>query len=266
MRTGPASPPSGTGSRRRHRVAMLAGGLGEVAITLGVVLLLFVAWQLWWTNIDADRTQADLAHRTLQQFPGAASPPLADISTPAEASTRDRERYGDPPEAAAPGRGALGMMYVPRFGDGYGRPISEGTGSDVLDHLGIGYYPRTQLPGESGNFAVAAHRQTHGQAFWNIDKLTDGDYLYVQTREGYYTYSYRTTEIVEPSDVGVLLPVPHQPGQRPDTSLLTLTSCDPPFTTRMRIIAYAELVSWRPPDAGPPGAIAGTVARLTGAG
>lgn len=252
--------------RRRGRLAALAGGLGEVAITLGVVLLLFVAWQLWWTNIDADRTHTELAHRTIQHFPGADTPTEGNMLAPLEVSEGDRERYGTPPPASLHGSRTFGMLYVPRFGEDYGRPISEGVGSDVLDHLGIGHYPRTQMPGEAGNFAVAAHRQTHGQVFWDIDELVDGDFLYVQTREGYYTYRYRDTEVVDPSASSVLLPVPHQPGRQASTSLLTMTSCDPPFSTRMRIVAYAELESWRPPSAGPPAPIAETVTRVSGAG
>lgn len=264
MHSAPAT--SRPSNRHRGRLTASAGVVGELMITVGVVLLLFVAWELWWTNIDADRTQNDLAHQTIQQFPGAGAWSAGDPKSPAATAIGDREKYGAPPAASLHGSQTFGMLYVPRFGDDYGRPISEGVGSDVLDHLGIGHYPGTQLPGEAGNFAVAAHRQTHGQVFWNIDKLTEGDRLYVQTQEGYYTYRYRDTEIVDPSETGVLLPVPHQPDQRAAESLLTLTSCDPPFTTRMRIIAYAELESWRPPEAGPPAAIADTVRRASGAG
>lgn len=253
-------------NRHRGRLTAGAGVVGELMITVGVVLLLFVVWELWWTNIDADHTQNDLAHQTLQQFPGSGAWSANDPKSPAAAAIGDREKYGAPPAANLHGSQTFGMLYVPRFGDDYGRPISEGVGSDVLDHLGIGHYPGTQLPGEAGNFAVAAHRQTHGQVFWNIDKLTEGDRLYVQTQEGYYTYRYRDTEIVDPAETGVLLPVPHQLGQRAADSLLTLTSCDPPFTTRMRIIAYADLESWRPPEVGPPAAIADTVRRASGAG
>lgn len=249
---------------RRGRWAVIAGGCGEVLVTLGVVLLLFVAWELWWTNIDADRTQSDLASRTLQDFGGEPAEPQPGPSDPAQASAADRDRYGTPPPTRPDGQGIFGVLYVPRFGDGYARPISEGVGTDVLDHLGIGHYPRTQLPGEPGNFAVAGHRQTHGQVFWDIDKLTGGDYLYVQTRQGYYAYRYRDTEVVAPSESSVLLPVPHEPDGTAKASLLTMTSCDPPFSTRMRIIAYAELESWRPPEAGPPAAIAGTVDRAIG--
>ena len=59
--------------------------------------------------------------------------------------------------------------------------------------------------------AVAGHRQTHGAVLDNIDTLVPGDRIYVQTREGYYVYRYRSSDIVLPSATEVLLPVPAQP-------------------------------------------------------
>ena len=47
--------------------------------------------------------------------------------------------------------------------------IANKLGARLTTHVATSY-PDTQLPGELGNFAVAAHRQTHGQVFWNIDK------------------------------------------------------------------------------------------------
>lgn len=235
---------------------MVFGVLGEVLLTLGIVLALFAVWELWWTNIDANREQGALVERVLDDFVGdhrAETDPGG--TDPVEVSAADRSRYGKPPQASMEGDGAFGVLYVPRFGPNYARPLNTGVDDGVLDHLGIGHYPQTQAPGEAGNFAVAGHRQSHGQVFWDIDQLTDGDFLYVQTSEGYYTYRYSSTEIVHPSDGSVLLPVPHQPLETADESLLTMTSCDPPFTTRMRIIAYAKLESWRPSTAGPPGPI-----------
>lgn len=253
------------GSPRAPRRTSLLGIFGEILITLGVIVGLFVVWELWWTNIEADRQQNVIVEQTIERFSGQPAPDAeTGDKSASEASADDRDRYGTPPPARMGAEGALGVLYVPRFGPDYARPLNEGVDTDVLDHLGIGHYPRTQAPGEAGNFAVAGHRQSHGQVFWNIDKLTTGDYLYVQTQEGYYTYRYTSTEIVHPSDSSVLLPVPHQPQEQPKESILTMTSCDPPYTTRMRIIAYAELESWRPSDAGPPGPIAETVKHTTG--
>lgn len=230
------------------------GVIGELLITAGVLVLLFVAWELWWTNLEADATQSDAAATLVQQFEVPAGPGEQTNRSPEQQAADDLAEFGEPP-AAAGGEGTFGVLYVPRFGDDYARPVSDGVGLDVLNTLGIGHYPDTQLPGEPGNFALAGHRQTHGQVFFNIDQLTVGDRLYVQTAEGFYQYRYRSTEIVAPSTVEVLAPVPHQPGAEPTESVLTLTSCHPLYTTRERIIAYAVLESFRPAEAGPQDAI-----------
>jgi sortase A len=230
----------------------LMGIFGEILITLGIIMLLFVGWELWWTNIDAGRTQSQLTSEFVQDLTDGGT---AALSGPAIAD----EDFGPAPITEIPDGETFGIFYIPRFGKDFAQPVTNGVGMDVLNTVGIGHYPQTQAPGEPGNFAVAAHRQTHGQVFWNIDKFQDGDKIYLQTRKGFYTYEWRDTEIVHPSQSEVLLPVPNQPGVDPTASTLTLTSCHPPFTTRMRIIAYAELESWRPADAGPPQEIANLV-------
>ena len=233
--------------RLRTKVSMgqrLLGGVGEILITLGIMALLFVAWELWWTNIDANRAQSEVTSQFAQEL---------------NIGDEGGKDFGPAPVAEIPDGETFGIFYVPRFGKEFAHPVTNGVGPDVLNTVGIGHYPETQAPGELGNFAVAGHRQTHGQVFWDIDKFENGDKIYLQTREGFYTYEWRNTEIVYPSQSEVLLPVPHQPGQKPTTSILTMTSCHPPFTTRMRIIAYSELTSWFPSEAGPPAEIADLV-------
>ncbi|WP_257998251.1 class E sortase [Zhihengliuella halotolerans] len=242
--------------RRYSRGGAVVGVIGELLITAGVIVLLFVAWELWWTNLEADRNQNDAATNLIESFerPEAIAAP-GDPVDPEDQAADDAEQFGPPPAATLEDPGTFALMYVPRFGEDWVRPVSSGVGLDVLNNLGIGHYPETQMPGEAGNFAVAAHRQTHGQVFYDIDKLRDGDRVYVQTREGFYQYRYTGTEIVSPSQVDVLAPVPRQPGAEPTSSVLTLTSCHPLFTTRERIIAYAELESFRPAEHGPQFAI-----------
>ncbi|WP_421014577.1 class E sortase [Glutamicibacter creatinolyticus] len=220
----------------------LLGFFGELLITLGIVLMLFVVWELWWTNIDSAHAQKQATGELVQS--------LGEVNIP---ETVDEKDYGPAPVTEIADAETFGIMYFPQFGrNGTHHPVTNGVGSDVIDSVGIGHYPTTQKPGEQGNFAVAAHRQTHGQVFWDIDKLGEGDKVYLQTKQGYYTYAWRKTEIVPPSAGEVLLPVPHEYGAEPTTSILTMTSCHPPFTTRERIIAYSELTSWRPLEAGPP--------------
>ncbi|MCT9869541.1 class E sortase [Paenarthrobacter aurescens] len=229
--------------------------MGELLITAGIVLLLFVGWELWWTNVDANAKQTEAVQAFAQEFTGPVTP-----QNPAEPVD-----FGPPVVGTAPAYGeTIGIMYIPRFGADYTRPIIEGTGSDVLDTLGLGRYESTSMPGALGNFAVAGHRQTHGAVLDNIHTLVPGDKIYVQTADGYYTYVFRNNQIVLPNRTDVLMPVPTQPGVTPKESILTMTSCNPRFGSQERIIAYSILESWRPASAGPPSEIAAQVAQAHG--
>ncbi|WP_307086850.1 class E sortase [Arthrobacter agilis] len=242
---------------------MAAQVLGELLITAGVILLLFVGWELWWTNIDSGIKQEQALEEFFSDAPPITAPDPADEG----ADAPPPGDFGDP--AVLPQEdlvGTFGVVYIPRFGENYSRPVTSGVGIDVLDNLGLGHYPGSGAPGEVGNFALAGHRQTHGQVLDQIHTLVPGDRIYVQTRDGYYTYVFRNTEIVLPDRVDVIAPVPTQPDARPQDRIMTMTSCNPRFGAQERIIAYSVLDSWRPADAGPPPEIAETVARAAGQG
>ncbi|PPB48554.1 class E sortase [Arthrobacter pityocampae] len=263
---GPRLPEGGErpGRRRRTPFQLVAQVLGELLITAGVILLLFVGWELWWTNIDSGIRQEQALEEFFSEAPSIVEVP----APPAQGeSPTTPEDFGAP--AVLPQvdlTGTFAAVYIPRFGEDYSRPVTSGVGSDVLDNLGLGHYPRTGAPGAVGNFALAGHRQTHGQVLDQIHTLVPGDRIYVQTREGYYTYVFRNTEIVLPERADVLAPVPTDPGAEPVDRILTLTSCNPRFGAQERIIAYSALESWRPSDAGPPSEIAEQVARAAGQG
>ena len=240
------------GHPRRH--ISVIGVLGEVLITAGVLVFLFLGWQLWLNDMvvgaQQDSVGADLAKKWSGSVP---------IHTHVPAAPKD---YGEPILETAP-KDAIefAVMYVPRFGSDYVRSISEGVSvAAVLNRNGIGHYPGTQMPGQVGNFAVAAHRTTHGAPFKLIATLRVGDKIYVQTKDGYYTYEFRGLEYVRPTGVGVLDPVPQDSGAQPTDRLLTMTSCNPMYEATERIIAYASMVSWQPTSAGPPAPIASEVA------
>lgn len=249
-----ATPPGRRVRRGQASVGnRILGLFGEILITLGIVLMLYVVWELWWTNIDSAQAQKQATHQLVQNLGG--------VKIPQKEKDKD---YGPAPITEIKSGETFGIMYFPEFGSkGTHHPVTNGVGSEVIDRIGIGHYPNTQRPGEKGNFAVAAHRQTHGQVFWDIDKLKEGDNVYLQTKEGYYTYTWRQTEVVQPTAGEVLLPVPHEYGVKPTASILTMTSCHPPFTTRLRIIAYSELTDWRPLEAGPPKEIRDMVQEAT---
>ncbi|MHA7179683.1 class E sortase [Arthrobacter sp. MDB2-24] len=252
--------------RRRTPVQLVAQVLGELLITVGVVLLLFVGWELWWTNIDSGIKQDHALEEFFSDVPPVRAEPVPS-SPPGGTGSAAPEEFGEP--AVLPQSelvGTFAVVYIPRFGESYSRPVTAGVGTDVLDNLGLGHYPGTGAPGEVGNFALAGHRQTHGQVLDQIHTLVPGDRIYVQTRDGFYTYVFRNTEIVLPDRVDVIAPVPTQPAAEPVDRILTLTSCNPRFGAQERIIAYSVMESWRPVDAGPPPEIAEQVARAAGQG
>lgn len=252
--------------RRRSIPGTFVQVCGELLITAGVILLLFVAWELWWTNIEANAKQQEVVESLAESFdlpvvPPAGSGDGAQETAPAPAQPED-EGVEPPVMGSVPVGEPIGIMYVPRFGDNYTRPIVSGVGAPVLDNLGLGHYPETAMPGAVGNFALAGHRQTHGEVLDAIHTLVPGDKLYVQTADGFYTYVFRNKQIVLPNRADVLLPVPTQPGAEPTERIMTLTSCNPRFGAQERIIAYSVMESWRPLSAGPPAAIADQVAAV----
>ncbi|MEI5584418.1 MULTISPECIES: class E sortase [unclassified Agromyces] len=242
---------------RRPRLGVV-GVLGELLVTAGVLVLLFLGWKLWWNDAIMASQQSDAASDLSAGWieqgrteSGEAPPPPA-------------EGYGDPVvDATDYGNGeAFAVMYVPRFGEDSQRGIAEGVGFDVLNsfRLGVGHYPETQMPGEVGNFAIASHRSAYGGGMHEIEQLRLGDGIFIQTRDGWYTYRFRDLEYVTPDAADVLAPVPHHPELAPSDRIITLTSCNPLYSTAERIIAYGVLESWQPAAAGPPAEIAAQVA------
>jgi sortase A len=242
--------------RRRGFLQMVAQIVGELLITAGVILLLFVAWQLWWTNVESNAKQ----DQAVEEF----FADLGEVPAPQEAA--ENPPPSAPDEIPVLGPRATGetfaVLYIPRFGENYTRPVTGGVTTAVLDNLGLGHYPETGMPGAVGNFALAGHRQTNGAVLDNIHTLVPGDRIHVQTQDGFYTYVYRNTQIVLPDRVDVLAPVPTQPGAEPQERILTLTSCNPRFGAQERIIAYAVMESFRPLAAGPPEEIAAQVSGI----
>ena len=250
----------GTGGRTSAGIRLL----GELFLTAGVVLVLFLGWQLWWTNVESAGSQREAVKDFARQYNAtSAQGDAAGVQgSPDPPSSNPKSGYGPAAIPTEPAAGAtIGILYVPRFGADYSRPIVQGTGPAVLDTLGIGHYEETSMPGAAGNFAVAGHRQTRGAVLDNIDALVPGDRIYVQTREGFYVYVFRNSEIVLPDRTDVLLPVPTQPTATPTESYLTMTSCNPRFGSQERFVSYSLLEQWQPASACPPAEIAALVQR-----
>lgn len=250
-------PPSSRRPRPARKFSVISL-VGELLITAGVLVFLFLGWQLWLNDIIVGGQQDHAAIQLSKTWTHEIVP----RDTPVDPSPDSPPDYGDP---IVPGvqkaATTFAIMYIPRFGSGYARAIAEGVSTgNVLDKGIIGHYPDTQMPGQIGNFAVAGHRTTHGAPFHQIATLRVGDKIYMQTADGYLTYDFRGLEYVRPTTISVLDPVPQNPGLTPKDRILTMTSCNPMFSSAERIIAYAAFDSWQPISAGPPTAIKTTVA------
>ena len=210
--------------------------VGWSLILVGVVLLGYVAWELWGTNIVAHHEQARVTASIERQWQAGQDPQV----------TVGGGLFGGARETVT----GLALIRIPRFGSDYVQPILQGTGDAVLA-AGFGHFPDTAGPGQVGNFALAAHRVTHGEPLRNMPDLRPGDQVIVETRKATYTYVLDTggADLVVPFTAGwVLDAVPHnpdggvQPAQTPGQRLITLTTCSELFHTDNRMIAFGHLV------------------------
>jgi sortase A len=136
------------------------------------------------------------------------------------------------------------LIRVPAFGRNWQFAIVEGTALSQLA-LGPGHVAGTGLPGQPGNFVVAAHDVTAGNPFLHLRALRYPDKVYVYTRSRVYEYEVRSERITRYTNVGVEYPVPGHPGVAPHRSLITLITCTPVTLafTPWRIVVTGELVS-----------------------
>jgi sortase A len=226
-----------------NAVRAAARGLGELLISIGLVLLLFVAWQLYWTDFTADRAQAattDSIQRTWQKAPDAAPGALVNGKV-------KKVPLGD----------AFALIRIPRFGKNYVKPIFEGTDLEILDK-GVGHYEKSQMPGEIGNFAIAGHRVTYGKPFNEIATIKPGDAIVIETATTWYVYRAVRHVIVTPDHVEVVAPVPQHPGTKPTEAWMTMTACHPEFSARERYVEFSKLELTLPKSKGQiPAALAG---------
>ena len=221
-------------SATRHAIR----GLGELLVTVGLVLLLFCVYQLVWTNVEANRRQDAVAERLADDWrkPG----PTAE------------------PRAALPLGKGFAFLRIPRLGKNFDVPVIEGVRKRDLAR-GVGHYRQTARPGEVGNFGVAGHRATNGEPFRDLDRVRRGDALVVETETSWFTYVVDRTRIVKPTDVWVIDPVPGRPNATPTEALLTLTTCHPRWASTERLIVFSHLEETTPKTVGRPAALAGGV-------
>lgn len=194
--------------------------LGELFITFGVVVLLFVTYTLWGTGRYTQAQQTSLAERLDEKWSAPAAPEV----------TKEKIRLGD----------GMALIRIPKFGKKYRFVIVEGTSPEDL-RRGPGHYPKTAMPGKTGNFVVSGHRTTYSAPFNKVDLLKDGDEILIDTRTTQYVYKVTRSQVVAPTRVEVTAPVPFHPGRKPKKKLITLTTCHPKYSAAQRLIVFGEL-------------------------
>ncbi|WP_316754089.1 class E sortase [Streptomyces herbicida] len=255
--------------RARRRRAVWAGG--EVLVTVGVVLLLLVVHQLWWTNREARRgaeRKVEALEREWGTGGGGGSSgssgssgesagteaPSVESSSPtlgSGAGGRQRSSYVTVGSSLPRSSQAYAILTIPRLH--LRVPVAEGVSKrNVLNKGYVGHYPGTQQPGQAGNFAVAGHRNTHGEPFRYLPRLRPKDVVEVETRSATYTYSVdKILPRTSSRDSGVVRPVPRsvvRPAYGYDDPgyYVTLTTCTPEFTSKYRMVVWGKLTSMRP--------------------
>lgn len=229
------------------------GVVGELLITGGAVVLLFLAWQLWINNAIVAGEQAEAVKNFSKNI--TSSPSASSLWTP-KAGAID---YGPPPVLTPVGQDAvIGNLYVPRLGSGSTRSVANGVTNPgaTINRGYYGKYEDSQWPGEPGNFAVAVHRNGWGTSFTEAHTIRPGDRMYLETPQGWYVYTVRNIEYVVPTQVDVVNPMPMSNAAPIDgQSILTITTCSPMNGNGERLIVYGFLSSWQPLEAGIPAEI-----------
>jgi sortase A len=216
-------------------------GIGQTLVTAGLVVLLFVVYEVWVTDLLTAQRQGELSDELQEQWddPTVVAPGTF-AGGPIEVAV------GDP----------FAVVHIPRLGADYSRVVVEGTGTGELTD-GPGHYVDTAMPGEQGNFSVAGHRVGRGSPFLDLDQMRPGDPIIVETAEGWFVYrvlgdpasgdfaspsGIPGQQVVSPAEVDVIAPTPDGPPDAVATgAYLTLTTCHPKYSARQRLIVHAEL-------------------------
>jgi len=212
-------------------------------ITVGTLILLFVAYQLWGTGLQEAKSQDALS----KEF-DAARAELATTTTTTPTTTTTEPRDGN--IALEPVKPVTVDLPLPTEGDaiakiripsiGVNRTVVEGVPLSQLKR-GPGHYPETPLPGQRGNVAIAGHRTTYGQPFHNIDKVSKGDQIVLDTLyQGSFVYEVTDISIVKPNQVEIL--------EDKGDNRVTLIACHPKYSAAERIIVVGKLEGKPAPD------------------
>jgi sortase A len=218
------------------RLAKVLGAIGRVCITAGVLILLFVAYQLWGTGIREAQAQNDLESEFEEVIGDDADDGDVTSTIPPGDTTDSTDPAAgtgatDPPPPPPAEGDAMAQIRIPAID--VDKIVVEGVQVSDLKR-GPGHYPNSPLPGQPGNAAIAGHRTTYGAPFNRLDELEAGDEILVTTVQGAFRYEVREQLIVNPDQVEVLDDF--------GDDRLTLTACHPKYSARQRIVIVAALV------------------------
>lgn len=239
------SGPARTAPRRRSDLVRTGiRGLGQTLITFGLIVLLFVVYELFITDLMTEQRQEELTQELIQDWEE-------------EDPTVGPDLPGGGLSQIPLGEG-FAFIRIPALGADYVRVVVEGTDPDELQQ-GPGHYVDSAMPGELGNFALAGHRVGKGSPFLDLDRLSPGDAVVIETADSYFTYrvlgdpatgDYEADpsgipgmQIVSPQAVEVVFPIPGIDDSTvlPTAAYLTLTTCHPKFSAQQRLIIHAAL-------------------------
>lgn len=221
------------------KVAFAARSFGELLITAGLLVLLFVAYLLYWTDFQNARIQTRLSHQLTTTFNAAVAPGAPVV--PAE----EIARTGGVDAPGIPLGTGFAEIFIPRLGKSYHEVMVEGTGTDQLS-LGPGHYDGTALPGQDGNFSVAGHRTTHGKPFNRLAEVKTGNRIVIETKGAWVTYVVTGENIIasnENDGYPILANPPEIGSQKGSKKLLTFTTCNPEYSATQRLILRGVWVS-----------------------
>lgn len=226
-------------------VARVVGFAGRMMIRIGVLILLFVAYQLWGTGLQTDRAQDGLGaqFRQAQERTGAPTTASAPTTTPGQAAPPVTTPPTPAPVTAPPEPGeAVGRLTIPDIDSDF--YVVEGVDLRYLQE-GPGHFPGTPMPGQPGNAAIAGHRVTWAAPFNRIDELDPGDRIHVETLQGSFTYEV----IPQPGEPGgppvghyIITPTQTEILDDEGDNRLTLMACNPKYSAAQRIVVEARLV------------------------
>ncbi|MFQ5947262.1 MAG: sortase, partial [Acidimicrobiia bacterium] len=241
----------------------LVRATGWSLVSVGLLVLGFVVYELWFTSFWAhraqDRLEDEFNRRSasvvpeqveyraaalpeapvilpegLDPLPASGGPTVAEETPAAEqllpGEDLDVASYLLVEPALQPGD-ALGRIIIRKADVDW--TVVEGVGRSDL-RKGVGHMPATPVPGQPGNAVLSGHRTTYGAPFSHLDRLEPGDVITVETGVGIHVYQVVETLIVKPTDVWVT--------DQWSGSWLTLTTCNPRFSSRQRLVVISRLV------------------------